>query len=110
MLLLLGALAIIGTIFFGIAPPTEAASVGAFAAVVLAILYRKFSWGMLAGTALDTMRVAAFVLAIGCFSFAFVGVFISVGCADVVSRVILAAPGGRWGAFFMVMVVSPRLT
>jgi len=98
-------LSVMGTIFFGIAPPTEAASVGAFAALVLAILYRKFSWGMLSSTALDTMRVAAFVLLIGCLSFAFVGVFISVGCSDVVSRVILAAPGGRWGAFIMVMIV-----
>lgn len=98
-------LSVMGTIFFGIAPPTEAASVGAFAALVLAVVYRKFSWGMLSSTALDTMRVAAFVLLIGCLSFAFVGVFISVGCSDVVARVILAAPGGRWGAFIMVMIV-----
>ena len=60
---------------------------------------------MLSHTALETLRVASFVLLIGCLSFAFVGVFISLGGADVVSRVILAAPGGRWGAFLMVMIV-----
>lgn len=98
-------LSVLGTIFFGIAPPTEAASVGAFAAMVLAIVYRKFSWNMLKGTALDTLRVSAFVLMIGCLSFAFVGVFISAGGGDVVSRVILATPGGRWGAFLMVMFI-----
>jgi hypothetical protein len=40
-------ISVLGTIFLGIAPPTEAASVGAFAAMVLAILYRKFSWNIL---------------------------------------------------------------
>jgi len=98
-------LSVLGTIFFGIAPPTEAASVGAFAAILLTLVYRKFSWGMLSHTALETLRVSSFVLLIGCLSFAFVGVFISLGGADVVSRVILAAPGGRWGAFLMVMIV-----
>ena len=98
-------LSVLGTIFFGIAPPTEAASVGAFTATILTVAYRKFSFGMLASTALETLRVSSFVLLIGCLSFAFVGVFISLGGADVVSRVILAAPGGRWGAFIMVMIV-----
>jgi tripartite ATP-independent transporter DctM subunit len=98
-------LSVLGTIFFGIAPPTEAASVGAFAAILLTVVYRKFSWGMLSHTAIETLRVSSFVLLIGCLSFAFVGVFISLGGAEVVSRVILAAPGGRWGAFLMVMIV-----
>lgn len=98
-------LAVLGTIFFGIAPPTEAASVGAFVAVLLTLGYRKFSFGMLEYTSLETLRVASFVLLIGCLSFAFVGVFISLGGAEVVSRAILAAPGGRWGAFLMVMIV-----
>ncbi len=95
--------AVLGTIFFGIAPPTEAASVGAFAAIVLSILYRKFSWSMLKHATLETFRVAAFVLMIGCLSFAFVGVFIRLGGGHVVSNLILAAPGGRWGAFIVVM-------
>ncbi len=95
--------AVLGTIFFGIAPPTEAASVGAFAAVALSVVYRKFSWAMLKHASLETFRVAAFVLLIGCLSFAFVGIFIRLGGGQVVSNTILAAPGGRWGAFFVVM-------
>ncbi len=96
---------VLGTIFFGIAPPTEAASVGATAAVVLSIIYRKFSWAMLKHAALETFRVASFVLLIGCLSFAFVGIFIRLGGGRVVSDAILAAPGGRWGAFFLVMFI-----
>ena len=73
--------------------------------MILAIVYRKFSWSILKGTALDTLRVSSFVLMIGCLSFAFVGVFISAGGGEVVSDLILATPGGRWGAFFMVMFI-----
>ncbi|MFW6103327.1 MAG: TRAP transporter large permease, partial [Chloroflexota bacterium] len=98
-------LSVLGTIFFGIAPPTEAASVGAFMAVVLTLVYRKFTFDMLKHTALETLRVASFVLMIGCLSFAFVGVFISAGGGDVVASAIMAAPGGRWGAFIMVMIL-----
>lgn len=98
-------LSVMGSIFAGIAPPTEAASVGAFFAFVLTLIYRKFSWGLIKHTALETMRVSSFVLLIGCLSFAFVGIFISAGCGDVVASVILSAPFGRWGAFVAVMFI-----
>jgi len=98
-------LSVLGTIFFGLAPPTEAASMGAFAATLLALAYRKFSWGLLSYTALDTLRISSFVLLIGCLSFSFVGIFMSAGCGDVVANVIMGAPFGRWGAFVAVMFI-----
>jgi len=96
-------LAVLGTIFWGIAPPTEAAAVGAFAATVLAIAYRRFSWQVLKDTLSRTLRVTAMILLIGGTAFAFVGVFLAAGCGKVIEELILAIPGGRWGAFAMVM-------
>lgn len=98
-------LSVLGSIFLGLAPPTEAASVGAFIATLLAIAYRRFSWGLLSYTALETLRISSFVLLIGCLSFSFVGIFISAGCGEVVANVIMAAPFGRWGAFAAVMFI-----
>ena len=98
-------LSVLGSIFFGLAPPTEAASMGAFVATLLAIAYRKFSWGLLSSTALETLRISSFVLLIGCLSFSFVGIFMSAGCGDVVANVIMGAPFGRWGAFGAVMFI-----
>jgi tripartite ATP-independent transporter DctM subunit len=98
-------LAVLGTIFFGIAPPTEAAAVGALAAIVLVIIYRRFSWAVMKDTVSRTLRVTAMILLIGGMAFSFVGVFLSAGCGKVVEEVILATPGGRWGAFIMVMFV-----
>ena len=98
-------LAVLGSIFFGIAAPTEASAVGAFAATVLAIAYRKFSFKILKETAFATVRMSAMVLLIASLSFAFVGVFIRAGCGEVVANVILSSPGGRWGAFIVVMFI-----
>jgi len=98
-------LSVLGSIFLGIAPPTEAAAVGAFAATLLTIAYRRFSFDTLKHTALQTLKVTSMILLIGGLSFAYVGVFIPAGGAKVVEGLILGAPGGRWGAFAMVMFV-----
>ncbi|MBA7681516.1 C4-dicarboxylate TRAP transporter large permease protein DctM [subsurface metagenome] len=98
-------LAVLGTIFLGIAPPTEAAAVGAFAAIVLAIAYRRFSWQILKETMLHTLRITSMILLIGGMSYAFVGVFLSAGGGDAVADLILDAPFGRWGAFAVIMLI-----
>jgi tripartite ATP-independent transporter DctM subunit len=98
-------LAVLGSIFFGIAPPTEAAAVGAFASIVLAIGYRKFSFDALKKAALETFRVSAFAMLIGALSYAFVGVFVSAGCGQVVVDAIMSAPGGKWGVFMAIMFI-----
>ena len=97
--------AVLGTIFTGIAPPTEAAAVGSVAAVALAIAYKKFSWHLVKHSAIETLRVSAFVVLIAGACYAFVGVFMSAGCGEVVSNAIMATPGGKWGAFAVVMII-----
>lgn len=96
-------LAVLGTIFSGVAPPTEAAAVGCLASILLAIAYGKFSFGLLKHASLETLRVSAFVVMIAALCYAFVGVFMSAGSGEVVSRVILAVPGGKWASFAMIM-------
>jgi len=98
-------LAVLGSIFFGIAAPTEAAAVGAFATILLAAGYRRLDWHTLARTGMTTVRVSGMVLLIGAMAFAFVGVFMRANCDQVVSQFVLAAPGGKWGAFFIVMFI-----
>ena len=98
-------MAVLGVIFLGIAAPTEASATGAFVATVLAIVYRRFSFKVLKDTALVTLKLTSMILLIGSCAFAFVGVFLSAGCGNVVEELILATPGGSWGAFAAVMVV-----
>jgi tripartite ATP-independent transporter DctM subunit len=97
--------AVMGTIFAGIAPPTEAAAVGCAAAILLAIIYRKFSWSMLKLAAMETLKVSAFVVLIAAMSYAFVGIFMNAGAGDVVAEMILSVPGGKWASFAVVMLI-----
>lgn len=97
--------AVLGTIFAGIAPPTEAAAVGCTAAVLLAIVYGRFNGALIRKAALETMKVSAFVVLIAALCYAFVGIFMSAGAGDVVSDFILSVPGGKWMSFFVIMAI-----
>ncbi|OPY92143.1 MAG: Sialic acid TRAP transporter permease protein SiaT [Syntrophaceae bacterium PtaU1.Bin231] len=97
--------AVMGTIFAGISPPTEAAAVGCTAAVLLAVIYKKFSWKMIKTAAIETLKVSAFVVFIAAMSYAFVGIFMNAGAGNVVARMILAVPGGKWASFAVVMLI-----
>lgn len=98
-------MAVLGSIFLGIAPPTEAASVGALAAILMAIAYRKFNWQVLKEATLQTMKVSSMVLFIAVCGYMFTGVFLGLGGGDVVKDLVLASPGGRWGAFAAIMFI-----
>jgi len=97
--------AVLGTIFTGIATPTEASGVGAFTATLLALIYRRLSWQVLRETALATLKLCGMIMFIGIMAFCFTGVFLGAKCGFVVEDFILATPGGRWGAFALIMFV-----
>ncbi len=98
-------LSVLGTIFTGIAPPTEAAAMGSLAAVILTIVYKKFNWNLVKEAGIQTLRVSAFVVLIAGACYAFVGVFMNSGGGDVVAKMIMSVPGGRWGAFAVIMLI-----
>ncbi len=98
-------LSVLGSIFFGVAPPTEAAAVGAFAAMLLALAYRRLSFRALRETAFATLAVTSKVIFVAVCAFMFVGVFLGLGGGNVVEDIILSAPGGKWGAFALIMFV-----
>jgi len=98
-------MSVLGVIFLGIAPPTEAAATGVIASFCLAVAYRRLSFEKFKKSLLETLRVTSFSLCIAFFSIGMVGVFLRIGCGGVVRDVVLAAPGGRWGAFSVIMLV-----
>jgi tripartite ATP-independent transporter DctM subunit len=98
-------MSVLGVIFMGIAAPTEAAGVGAFAATLLTIAYRRFTLDVLKEVTLMTARLSGFILLVGSMSFAFTGVFLGAGGGQVVSELILATPGGKWAAFAVIMFI-----
>lgn len=98
-------LAVLGTIFAGIAPPTEAAAVGAAAALILTAAYRKLNWQTLKGILARSINITSMAYFIAVMSVAYTGVFLRSGAGDVVQQLVLATPGGRWGAFAVIMFI-----
>jgi len=95
-------MSVLGVIYFGIAPPTDAAGMGALAATLLTVAYRRFTWKGLVHVAHETMKVSGFIYLIITMAVAFTSVFIAAGAGDVMKNLILSAPGGKWGAFVAV--------
>ena len=80
--------AVLGSIFGGLASPTEAAAVGALGAIICAAIHRRLSWTMLKDAALRTAVVNGMVMWILFGAFCFASVFISTGGPAVVKGVI----------------------
>ncbi len=98
-------LSVMGAIYLGLASPTEAAAVGSAVATILTIVYGRLSWKVLKEVSIDTIKLTGMVLLIAGCSTAFVSIFLSAGGGDVVENFILSVPGGRWGAFALIMIV-----
>jgi len=74
--------AVLGSIFAGIASPTEAAAVGAAGAIVCAAVHRRFNWQMVKEAAYRTLRVNGMIMWILFGAICFAGVFIATGGPD----------------------------
>lgn len=105
-------IAVLGSIFLGAATPTEAAAVGAFGAALCAVVYRKFSWGMLKDACYRTTKLMGLILwimvGIGCFNSFFMGM----GGAHLVEGLIMGVNpwavliGMQLSLFFMGMFLD----
>jgi tripartite ATP-independent transporter DctM subunit len=97
-------LAVLGTIFFGVAAPTEAAAVGGFASVLLALGHRKLDWKTFKDSVYQTARVSSMIMLIVAAAFVFTGTFMLVGGGELVKSFLLSLPIGKWGVLIIMMV------
>jgi tripartite ATP-independent transporter DctM subunit len=98
-------LLVLGSIFAGIATPTEAGALGAVGAMILAALNKRLTIENLKDTMNDTAKLTVMVvfLLIGStvFSLVFRGVY-----GDVwIDNLLLNIPGGKWGLIFIANLV-----
>jgi tripartite ATP-independent transporter DctM subunit len=82
-------LAVLGSILFGLATPSEAAAVGALGAVVLATAYRAMSWGRLQEAVYLTSRTTAMVCFLFIGSWTFSSVFSYLGGEGLIKEFVL---------------------
>jgi len=102
MILIIG---VLGSIFTGIATPTEAAAVGAVLAFVMTVAYGKFSWRGLLTAVINTSKTTSMVIIILACAACFSGVFMGSGGGEVVKNLIFGIGFGKWGTFIVMMVI-----
>ncbi|MBW1996243.1 MAG: TRAP transporter large permease subunit [Deltaproteobacteria bacterium] len=88
---------VLGTIFTGIAAPTEAAGVGAAGAIVMTAVQRKLTWKGLVQAAEATLKSSAMVMWTIFGANIFVGLYVMVGGGRFVSQVLLDSGLSHWG-------------
>ncbi|MBU2643514.1 TRAP transporter large permease subunit [bacterium] len=94
---------VLGSIFSGIATPTEASGVGAFLAFLMVIAYRKFTWTSLVDAIKKTTQTSTMVVFLLCGATCFTGTFLGAGGEQVVTDFILGLGLGKWGTFWVMM-------
>ena len=96
---------VLGSIFLGVATPTEAAALGSVGAVVCAVIRRQFSWRALTSALYETLRVSSMVFWVIIAGSAFAGIYTLAGGARFVEELVVGLPLGPWGIFVLVQVL-----
>ena len=97
-------LAVLGSIFLGVATPTESASVGAAGAAILALLRRDLNLKNISEAAITTVKMSSFVFIILIGASMFSLVFRGFQGDEMISNFLTNIPGGEYGALFIVML------
>ncbi len=96
---------VLGSIFAGVATPTESASIGAVGSLFLAYLYKELNWTLTLNSAKETVKITAMVFAILIGATAFSMVFVYTGADEIVEQFMTSLPGDKWGFLILSMAI-----
>lgn len=96
---------VLGSIFFGIATPTEAGAVGSIGACVLAAFNRRLTWKNLISAATSTARISGMVMMIVIAASMFTVVFDGLGGKSLFTSMLTNVPGGVLGFLIVSNIV-----
>ena len=99
-------LMVLGSIFAGIATPTESSAVGCLGAVLLALIYGSFSFSMIKEAASESVKITSMVFAILIGATAFSMVFTYTGGEELVEHFMTSLPGDTVWAFIIFTMLA----
>jgi tripartite ATP-independent transporter DctM subunit len=102
---LLLVVAVLGSIVGGVAAPTEAASMGALGAILIAIFMKRLNWLLLKDALHGTLTISAMVFFILLCAQPFSLAFRGLGGEQMVHGLFEMLPGGEFGAIVFLMVL-----
>lgn len=96
---------VLGSLFAGIASPTESAAVGAAGSIVIAAMHRRLDWAALKQACLDTLTATTMVMWIAVSSLLFVSVYLGIGGDAFVKQMLFGLDLGPWAVFAIMMAI-----
>jgi tripartite ATP-independent transporter DctM subunit len=97
-------LIVLGSIFAGIATPTESSAIGAVGAILLSIFYGTFSFPKIHEVSKETVKVTSMVFAVLLGATAFAMVFSYSGSEYIIEDFFMELPGGKWTFIALAML------
>ena len=99
-------LAVLGSIFFGIATPTEAGSLGVAAVLLSVAIHRKLKWQLIKEATIETFRITGLTMWIFYGAMCFSAVYARAGGAVFISDIIMGIGMNRWMILISMMGIS----
>lgn len=97
---------VLGSIFFGFATPTEASGLGAFGAILLALVNGKLSWAVLKDVGMKTTLTTAFIFGIFLGATLFAVVMRQLGGDEFISSALRGLPFGPSGIVLTILFIA----
>jgi len=97
--------AVLGTIYLGIATPTEAAALGVSAALIICVVSRKLTWEILKDSLLSTVKTTTMVFFILVGAMAFSMVISMLKIPEVLSLWVVSLELGKWTVFVAIVCI-----
>lgn len=98
-------LLVLGSIFFGVATPTEAAALGAVGALLIALLHRRLTWQMVKESCFATMKTSAMIMYIILAASMFTSVFLGLRGGDVITGIVQGLHLNRWLVLAVILFI-----
>lgn len=98
-------ISVMGSILLGIVSPTEASSMGVAGAILVSLLYKKFTLQSLKNSILETLKITSMVFYVIFGAAMFTSVFLYLGGGKLLEYYLLSIPFGRWFILAVIMFV-----
>ena len=96
---------VLGTIYAGVATPTEAAGIGCFGAILSAAVNRRLHWESMKQACYETLKVSCMLTWLFFGAQTIIGVYTLAGGSDFVQNTITSLPLGRWGIIIVMQLI-----
>jgi tripartite ATP-independent transporter DctM subunit len=99
------AVVVLGSIYTGVATPSEAAGIGCFGALITAAINRKLAFHGIKNALYETVKVSCMLAWLFFGAQTIIGIYTLAGGDQFVRNAVMALPFGRWGVIVGMQVI-----